>query len=518
MSKKAVIIGGGHNGLVCAAYLAKAGLDVTVLERRPMLGGAAVTEEFHPGFRNSVCSYTVSLLHPAVIKDLNLFAHGLKILPRSVNNFLPLPNGDSFASIPGELSEEVARFSDHDVEALRRYETMLEAVVPVIRDIMLIIPPALVAGGPGDLWSLFKLSRQFRQLKREQAQFLLSLFSRSTGEILDDFFETDALKALFGFDAVVGNYLSPYSAGNGYNLLHHLLGEVNGESGRWGHSVGGMGAISDAIAAEGSKYGVRYHTNKAVQLINVKSGEVKAVVTEDGQEFEADIVAANVSPIMLFKHLLDPGIVPEEFMRHFDQYKCGSGSFRINLALNGLPSWQGRHVPRCMEAGIILAPTLDYMDRAWLDAKERGWSVKPIVEMLIPSTVDDSLAPEGCHVASLFCQHFNPQLGAHWHSQRDAAVASILDTLEATFPGTRQQIEGMQVLSPWDLEQEFGLPSGDIFHGKLSLDQLFSARPAVGLAQYQMPFKGLYLCGSGAHPGGGVSGLPGRNAARRILS
>lgn len=517
MPKKVVIIGGGHNGLVCAVYLAKAGLDVTVLEKRPVLGGAAVTEEFHPGFRNSVCAYTVSLLHPQVIADLNLHAHGLNIVPRRVNNFLPLPDGDSFASVPGKLADEVARFSKTDVAALQRYEGLLQATVPVIKDIMLMTPPAIDEAGIGDLLSLFRLSRRFGALDRTRKQFLLTLFGRSAGEILDDFFEGDAIKALLGFDAIVGNYVSPYTPGNGYNLLHHLVGEVNGESGRWGHAIGGMGAISDAIVAEGAKYGVKYHTNSAVKQIVVADGRVKGIITEAGDTVPAAIVAANVNPVMLFKHLLEPAVVPDEIKAHFRQYKCGSGSFRMNVALDGLPQYEGRQVPHCMEAGIILAPDLAYMDSAWHSARQQGWSEKPVVEMLIPSLVDASLAPAGCHVASLFCQHFDPAMGQAWESNRDIAAGAILDSVEQTFPGFRSLITGMQILSPWDLEQEFGLAGGDIFHGRLSLEQLFSARPGVGLAQYEMPVTGLYLCGSGAHPGGGVSGLPGRNAARRIL-
>jgi phytoene dehydrogenase-like protein len=241
------------------------------------------------------------------------------------------------------------------------------------------------------------------------------------------------------------------------------------------------------------------------------------VKTSDGITHDADIVAVNVSPNILFQKLLAPEHVPETVLAHFDQYKCGSGAFRMNVALSGMPNYPGRQVPHCLEAGIIMAPTLDYMDRAWLSARQQGWSEKPVVEMLIPSLVDDSLAPAGCHVASLFCQHFDPALGLAWEANRDVAAGAILDVVDGIFPGFRGLIEGMQVLSPWDLEREFSLPNGDIFHGKLTLEQLFSARPGFGLAQYRMPCKGLYLCGSGAHPGGGVSGIPGRNAARRIL-
>ncbi len=517
MPKKVVVIGGGHNGLVCAAYLARSGLDVTVLEKRDVLGGAAVTEEFHPGYRNSVCSYTVSLLHPQVIRDLNLHQHGLKILPRRVNNFLPLPEGDSFAAVPGQLASEVARYSASDARALGQYDQLLAAVVPVIKDIMLMTPPAIDDAGLGDLLSLFRMSRKFSALDRAQKQFLLTLFGRSAGEILDDFFTSSPIKALLGFDAIVGNYVSPYTPGNGYNLLHHLVGEVNGEPGRWGHAIGGMGAISDAIAAEGRKHGVRFQTGTGVVRILTHGGKVSGVVTAAGDTFSADIVAANVSPVLLFGQLLDTADVPEAVSDHMRQYKSGSGAFRMNVALQGLPEYPGRLVPHCLEAGIIMAPDLGYMDRAWHSAKARGWSEQPVVEMLIPSLVDDSLAPPGGHVASLFCQHFSPDLGARWATDKDQAVKAILAVVESYFPGFHALIAGIQVLSPWDLEQQFGLVRGDIFHGRLSLDQVFAARPGIGLAQYAMPVAGLYLCGSGAHPGGGVTGLPGRNAARRIL-
>lgn len=517
MAKKAVIIGGGHNGLVCAAYLAKAGIKVTVLEKRPVLGGAAVTEEFYPGFRNSICSYTVSLLHPKIISELDLHRHGLRIVPRRVNNFIPLSDGDGFAAVAGRLEEEVSRYSDQDAAALEQYNDLLSAVVPVVKEVMLMTPPALEGAGLSDLLGTFRLSRRFASLNRTEKQFLLNLFARSAGEILDDFFETPALKALFAFDAVVGNFVSPYSPGNGYNLLHHLVGEVNGETGRWGHAIGGMGAISETIAAEGSNKGAVYHTNTMVREVLIDRGGVKGVVTEDGITHAADLVVANVNPVVLFQQLLDPSLVPEELRRHFDGYKCGSGAFRMNVALTGLPEYPGRKIPHYMEAGIIIGPSMDYMDAAFQSARAGRWSEKPVVEILIPSLVDDSLAPEGCHVASLFCQHFSPHLREEWDEYKDRAAATILDTVEAVFPGFRALIAGCQVLSPWDLEREFGLTGGDIFHGRLSPEQLFSARPAIGLAQYEMPFRGLYLCGSGAHPGGGVSGIPGHNAAKRIL-
>ena len=519
MSKTVLIIGGGHNGLVCAAYLARAGMKVTVVERRGVLGGAAVTEEFLPGFRNSLASYTVSLLHPAIIKDLNLYRHGLRILPRRVNNYLPLPDGNAFIAYPDNerMLAEIRRFSKTDVVGYREFTLSLEAVLPVIRDLLLRTPPRLHETGLSDLWQLFSMSKQFTHLTLQQKQFLVSLFSRSAGEILEDYLEGGPLRALLGFDAIVGNFASPYNPGSGYVMLHHVMGEINGNPGQWGHAVGGMGSISDAIAREAEQSGVAFLTGSEVNQVIVDNNSARGISLQSGGEMFADIVVANVTPPVLFLKLLPPDSLDPVYLEHFSRYRCQSGSFRMNVALGELPRFTTMTADHCLEAGIIIAPDLDYMDKAYHEAKEHGWSRQPVVEMLIPSIIDDSLAPPGRHVASLFCQHFDPGLRSDWMQHRDTAADTIIDTVNAYAPNFRASIIGRRILSPWDLEQELGLTGGDIFHGRLSLEQLFSSRPHLGLSQYAAPIENLYMCGSGTHPGGGVSGIPGHNAAREIL-
>ncbi len=518
MAKKVVIVGGGHNGLVCACYLARAGAAVTVLERRSLLGGAAVTESFLPGFRNSVASYTVSLLHPKIIKDLHLYEHGLQILSRRINNYLPLPDGDALISYPDAdlMQAELARLSPHDARAWPAFMAQMAKVVPIIRDIMLQTPPALTGFVGSDIIKLFRLSRHYLAADNNTPLFLLKLFAVSAGEMRDDVFESAAVKALLGFDAVVGNYGSPYTPGSAYVLLHHVVGETNGTSGAWGHAVGGMGAISDAIAKEAATLGVKLVTDTPVARVLVAAGQAHGVLTHAGDEIAADLVVANVNPALLYNNLLPTEAVHPDTHAHFAQYKCQSGTFRMNVALSHLPTFRARQVDSALEGGIILAPSLDYMDRAYTDARQHGWSQQPIVEMLIPSLVDHSLAPPGQHVASLFCQQFDPSLRENWDIHRDAAIAAIFGTVARFAPDFESCVLGMEAHSPWDLEQKFGLTGGDIFHGRLSLDQLFSARPMLGMGQYKTDIAGLYLCGSGTHPGGGVSGIPGHNAAREI--
>ncbi len=519
MNKTATIIGGGHNGLVCACYLARAGLDVTILERRSVVGGAAITEEFHPGYRNSAASYTVSLLHPKIISDLHLHDHGMKILERRINNYVPLPSGDSLVSYPDtkEFHTEIARFSERDVKQLQTYNKTLDAVVPVIKDLMLATPPSIVDHGFADLGRYFHLSKQFRKLDSSQKRLLLRLFSISAGEMLDDTFESDPIKALFGFDAIVGHFASPYAPGSAYVLLHHLVGEVNGKQGLWGHSVGGMGAITQAMAKEAISLGVKIELEAEVENLEIGQNKVQGITLKSGKVIKSDITVANVNPKLLFRELIEASDLSQDTQSHFDAYKCQSGTFRMNVALTALPNFVARTAPHALEGGIIMAPSLDYMDKAFTDARLGGWSEKPIVEMLIPSIIDDSLAPHGHHVASLFCQQFDPGLGENWNLHRENVADIVLDTVEEYAPGFKQTIIATQIHSPWDLEQKFGLTGGDIFHGRLSLDQLFSARPMLGIGDYHTEFKNLYLCGSGTHPGGGVSGLPGHNAAREII-
>ncbi|MEZ5564099.1 MAG: NAD(P)/FAD-dependent oxidoreductase [Gammaproteobacteria bacterium] len=525
-----LIIGAGHNGLTCACYLARAGLKVAMFERRHLFGGAAVTEEFHPGFRNSTASYTVSLLNSAVIRDLRLAEHGLQILERPVQNFVPLADGDGFCAGPGIAAtvKELKRFSSRDAERLPDYYAMLDRAVGLLRSMLLKTPPTDVHR-LRDLWSALSFGREFRALSLPVQREIHAMFTRSAGELLDHWFESDPIKALFGFDAVVGNYASPYTPGSAYVLLHHAFGEVNGKSGVWGHAVGGMGAITQAMAREAERLGVHIELESPVQRVLTRAGRVTGLELASGRIVEAGRVAANIGPKLLFLKLIERSTLPADFVAHIETWRCNSASFRMNVALSELPRFAyrpdgGRSAPARssnghLAAGIIIGPSLSYMDRAFADARLQGMSREPVVEMLIPSMLDYSLAPPGAHVASLFCQHFDYQLpdGRSWHDAGDEAAELIIDTVTRHAPNFRSSIVGRLALSPLDLEERFGLSGGDIFHGALGLDQLWAARPALGYGDYRTPIKGLYLCGSGAHPGGGVTGAPGHNAAREIL-
>jgi phytoene dehydrogenase-like protein len=519
----AVIVGGGHNGLTCACYLAKSGLKVGVFERRDVLGGAAVTEEFHPGFRNSTASYTVSLLNPKVIKDLRLAEHGLKVLERPMQNFLPQPDGRALIAGPesARTYASVKSFSARDAERLAPYYKMLDASVEVLKRQLFETPPADLRR-LRDLWSAIQLGRHFRKMGAEAQRDVHELFTRSAGDLLDHWFESDAVKALFGFDAVVGNFASPYTPGSGYVLLHHVFGEVNGKPGVWGHAVGGMGAITQAMAAEARRLGVTLVTDAPVKRIVTERGAATAIELEDGAVIRGDVIAANLGPKPLYLKLLADADLPAEFRARIERLRVGSATFRMNVALSELPRFTaaprddgGAH----LGSGIILAPSLPYMDRAYAEARLEGMSRAPIVEMLIPSTLDTTLAPPGAHVASLFCQHFSYTLpdGRDWRQEKERAVDRIFETVNSHAPNFRASLLGHSALSPLDLEEKLGLAGGDIFHASLGLDQLWAARPVLGYGDYRTPLKGLYLCGSGAHPGGGVTGIPGHNAAREIL-
>jgi phytoene dehydrogenase-like protein len=538
----AVIVGGGHNGLTCACYLARAGLKVLVLERRSLIGGAAVTEEFHPGFRNSTASYTVSLLHPKVLGDLKLAEHGLKIIERPMQNFLPLPDGRALCTGPAleDTLAAVQQHSPHDAERLPAFHAMLGHAADALRALILETPPAGLHS-PRDLWSLLTLGRGLRRLPIDTHRALHELFTRSAGDVLDAWFEWDAVKALHGFDAVVGTFQSPYAPTSAYVLLHHAWGEVNGKRGLWGHAIGGMGAITQAMAREAERLGVRILTEAPVAAIltdpitraaNAAAQQTGAAASRsmrsratgvrlvDGRVFRAPIIAANVNPKLLYLSLLEREVLPEDFRARIERYRCESATFRMNVALAEVPRFESRPKSGAhLASGIIIAPSLAYMERAYLDARASGVSRMPIIEMLVPSVIDPTLAPPGAHVASLFCQHFAYSLpeGRSWHDERERIADSIVETVDAHAPNFKRSIVGRLALSPLDLEERFGLIGGDIFHGALGLDQIWAARPVLGYGDYHTPVVGLYLCGSGAHPGGGVTAVPGHNAAREIL-
>lgn len=520
-----LVLGGGHNGLVCAAYLAVAGLKVRVLERRHLVGGAAVTEEFHPGFRNSVASYTVSLLNPKVIADLQLHAHGLRVVERPYANFLPLPDGRSFRLGGGHTEAEIAKFAPADVPRWADYNAMLDRVVAVLREVIHMTPPNIgdrIAFA--DWLHSYALAKRLKHLDLRGRRDLLDLFTKSAGELLDSYFEGEPLKAVLGWDSVVGNFASPYTPGSAYVLLHHLFGEVNGKVGTWGHAIGGMGAITQAMRKECEARGVAIETDAEVAKLIVDNEKVAGVILADGRELRASTIASNLNPKLLYTKLVEPDALDDDTAQRIRRYRCGSGTFRMNVALSELPDFTampGTQPQPHHSSGILIGPSLQYFEQAYFDAKSNaynpGWARKPIVEVVISSTLDDTLAPPGQHVASLFCQQVNPEVDGGWDAHRDTVAKLMIDTVTDCAPNFARSVLGYEALSPLDLERRIGLIGGDIFHGALGADQMFSARPLLGQGNYRGAFKGLYLCGSGSHPGGGVTGLPGRNAAREIL-
>jgi len=521
-----VIVGGGHNGLTAAAYLAGAGRSVVVLEKNPVVGGAAVTEEFHPGFRNSVASYTVSLLSPVVIDDLDLPRHGLRIIERPAANFWPVDERRGLLMPYGLADRQAAIsvFSRRDAERLPAYDAALERAARLLRDLALRTPPN-AGGGLVALLKSAGLGRRVLGIGIDEQRLLLDLFTKSAAQFLDAWFESEIVKGAFAFDGIVGAYAAPSTPGTAYVLLHHCFGEVNGKPGVWGHAVGGMGAITAAMARSAEARGAVVRTNAAVREVLVEGGRAVGVVLDTGEVVRGRTVAANVGPKLLFARLVPESAIPAPLRDRFLSITTGSGTFRMNVALAELPDFTcrpGRHQQDHHGAGIVIGPTMDYMERAYLDARREGWSAEPVVEMLIPSTIDPSLAPDGRHVASLFVQHVAPTLphGRSWADpvEKEAFADLVVRTVGRHAPNFPGAVIARQVLSPLDLEHRFGLVDGDIFHGQLSLGQLFSARPVLGHADYRMPVPGLYLCGSGAHPGGGVTGLPGRNAAREIIA
>jgi phytoene dehydrogenase-like protein len=518
----AIIVGAGHNGLTCAAYLGMAGMRVRVFERRGVVGGACVTEEFHPGFRNSTAAYTVSLLQPKVIRDLKLYEHGLRVVERRVQNFLPLPDGRYLLTGEGRTEHEIAKFSAKDAARYPAYQAQIRRLVEVLRSLLLIAPPNLFGGdfstAVHELSKFATIGKRLWQARSFGVAF--RLLRKSAGHMLDTWFESDPIKAVLGFDAVVGNLASPYAAGSAYMLLHHALGELNGKPGVWGYAIGGMGAITQAMARVAAKHGARIDVRSEVREVIVERGRTVGVVLKDGTFIRARAVIANVNPQYLFQTLVPREAIPPAVTGRMKAWKAGSGTFRMNVALSKLPNFTSLPGPGDHHtAGIILAPSLSYMEQAYRDCVERGWSRAPIVEIVIPSTLDDSLAPPGSHVASLFCQHVRPQFadGSTWDRHRETVADLMIDTVEAYAPGFKASVIARQSLSPLDLERIFGLPNGDIFHGAMTLGQIFSARPMLGFAAYRMPLAGLYLCGSGAHPGGGVTGAPGHNAAQAVI-
>ena len=513
-----IVVGAGHNGLVCACYLAKAGLRVRVLERRAIVGGAAVTEEFHPGFRNSTASYTVGLLARQIVDDLHLRAHGLRFVTRPQQNFLPLSGRESLSIFndDAQTAREFGRFSAHDAKALPDFRAMVRVVGSVVRRQMDRTPPN-VGGGIRAALRGAVAALDLTGLAMSRRRDLADLFLKPVGELLDGWFESDHVKAALAFDAVVGNYASPFAAGTAYGLLHHALGELDGVPGAWGHAIGGMGAITAAMQEEARALGVVIETGAEVAEVLVGPEGVVGVALTDGTMRLAPRLAANVAPKVLYLELVGDDHLPRDFLRRIRAIRTESATLRINVALRELPDFTCKPGLECQDhhrSGIVIGPTIDYLEQAYLDARGGDFSSSPVIEMLIPSTVDDSLAPRGRHVASLFCQHFPRD--RDWDRLRESAADTVFATIDRFAPNFSEAVIARDVLTPADLEQRFGLPGGDIFHAAMSPDQVWISRPVMGHADYRGPIRGLYHCGAGSHPGGGVSGLPGRNAAKEI--
>ncbi len=516
-----VVIGGGHNGLVNAAYLARAGKKVLVLERRHVLGGAAVTEEVFPGFKFSVCSYVVSLLRPEIIRELDLPRHGLEILPLD-GTFTPMLNGDYLWRMNdhARTRREIARHSKLDAEAYYEYGRAMIEMAHFVKPILSMTPPDPTSFNLKGLKDLLFLGRRFQRLPSEDKYNQVQLMTMSAVDFLDQWFETDVLKATMSASGIIGTFLGVRSPGTAYVLLHHYMGEIDGAFRSWGLSRGGTGAISLAIAGAAQEAGAEIRTEAAITQIIVKDGQARGVVLANGDEITADIVSSSVDPRLTFMKMVGPELLPEEFVDDLNRYKYRGSSGKVNLALDALPDFNALPGPGIhLRGAVSISPSVEYMERAYDEAKYGRFSRRPYIDIVIPSLTDPSVAPAGKHVMSCFVQYapYNLKEGS-WDEKRDEFGDTVIDTIAEHAPNIKDIILHRQVLTPLDLEREFGLSEGNIFQGELTLEQLFFLRPAPGWAQYRTPIRNLYLCGSATHPGGGVMGAPGRNAAEKILS
>ncbi len=515
-----IVIGAGHNGLVAAAYLGRAGRRVLVLERRQLVGGAAVTEEVFPGFKYSVCSYVCSLLRPEIIRDLDLPAHGFEITPAE-STFSPLPDGNHLTrwGDAEKTRQEISRHSKRDAELYPQFGQLMVRIARFVKPMLTMTPPDVDSLTPGNLARLYRLTKHFRDLDEEALNTFLRMLTMSSADLLDEWFETEVLKGTMCASGIIGTFLGPRSPGTAYILIHHYMGEIDGSFRSWGFVRGGMGGVTQAIARAAEACGVKIRTGAAVARILVEDDGVAGVELADGERIRSRVVVSNLDPKRTFLKLLEPGELPADFIAEMQRYRIEGSSGKVNLALREAPNFtalpgDGPH----LQGAISISPSVDYIERAYDDAKYGDFSRRPYLDMVVPSTVDPTLAPPGKHVLSIFVQYapYHLRKGA-WPDRRQEFGENVIDTLEEYAPNLRDTILHRQVLTPWDLEQEFGLTGGNIFHGELTPDQLFFLRPVPGWAQYRTPIRGLYLCGSGTHPGGGVMGAPGYNAAREIL-
>src|SRR5215217_3740675 len=516
----AIIIGGGHNGLTTAAYLARAGRKVLVLERRHVLGGAAVTEEVFPGFHFSVCSYVVSLLRPEIIRDLDLPRHGLEILPLD-GTFTPMPNGDHLWRVNdhAKTQREIRRHSKLDAEAYDEYGKAMVEMARFVKPVLNMTPPDPMSLDPRELMKLLFLGKRFRGLADMDRYNQIQLMTMSAVDFLDQWFETDVLKATMSASGIIGTFLGVRSPGTAYVLLHHYMGEIDGAFRSWGLSRGGTGAVSNAIAAAARGFGAEIRTSATVASLVTKNGRATGVVLENGDEIAADVVSSSVDPRLTFMKMIGEQYLPDDFCIDLKRYKYRGSSGKVNLALDGLPDFKSLPGPGAhLRGAISISPSVEYMERAYDEAKYGHFSRRPYIDMVIPSLTDPSVAPPGKHVMSCFVQYAPYHLkDGTWDDQREAFGDTVINTLAEYAPNIRDIIRHRPVVTPLELEREWGLTEGNIFQGELTLEQLFFMRPAPGWAQYRTPVKNLYMCGAATHPGGGIMGAPGRNAAGRIL-
>jgi phytoene dehydrogenase-like protein len=520
MKYDAVVIGGGHNGLTCAAYLARAGRKVLVLERRHVLGGAAVTEEVFPGFKFSVASYVVSLLRPEIIRDLDLPRHGMELLPLD-GTFTPMPSGDYLWRVNDHYKtrREIARHSKLDAEAYDEYGKAMIEMGRFAKPILSMTPPDPTSLDPRGLLELLSIGKRFRAMRHHDRVNQIQLLTMSAVDFLDQWFETDVLKATMSASGIIGTFLGVRSPGTAYVLLHHYMGEIDGSFRSWGLSRGGTGAVSNAIAAAARELGAEIRTEAPVAQIRRKGQRATGVVLDNGDEITADVVVSSVDPNLTFLKFMDPRELPDDFVEGVRRYKYRGSSGKVNLALDGLPEFtslpgRGHH----LRGAISISPSVDYMEQAYDDAKYGRFSRRPYMDIVIPSLTDSSVAPPGKHVMSCFVQYAPYHLReGSWDNQREAFGDAVIDAIAEHAPNIKNIILHRQVLTPLDIERTFGLTEGNIFQGELTLEQLFFLRPVPGWAQYATPVDRLYMCGSATHPGGGIMGAPGKNAAERIL-
>jgi phytoene dehydrogenase-like protein len=497
-------------------------MRVLVLEKRPMVGGCSVTEEVWPGYRVSTAAYLSSLMQNQIVQDLDLAGHGYRVEAKDPPFFSPFPDGRYLFMWQDERRTlaEVAKFSRRDAERFPAYEAHLEELARVVESLLLLTPPEVPPNSPGDLIDYVRLLARFRKFDSRMVAALVKIFTKPAADFLDEWFESPELKVTLATDGVIGANGGPRSPGTAYILMHHVMGGIDGRRGVWGFVRGGMGAVSDAIASAAQGFGASIRTAAGVSRIQVEGGRARGVVLESGEEIGARIVVSNLDPKLTFLRLLDSGELPEEFVRSIKNFRCEGTSCKINLALNGLPDFRclpGTEGPQ-HRATMHLCPSIDYVERAWDDAKYGKPSRQPLLEMTCPTMYDPALAPEGRHVMGIFLQYAPYTLReSNWDTEREPFTERVLDVIAEYAPNIGSIIEHRQTLTPLDLERRFGITGGNIFHGEMSLDQMFVMRPVAGYARYRTPVRDLYMCGSGTHPGGGVMGAPGYNAAREIL-